>query len=69
MLPVLENVKLIFLPFFWSPRINNNDLQTFGFTFRLSPDVLEGLLGAQEMTLAVLLEQGFRSREEAAAGL
>lgn len=33
------------------------------------PDVLEGRLSGQDMTLAVLLEQAFRIREEVAAGL
>ncbi|KAM7416513.1 hypothetical protein PAMA_018528 [Pampus argenteus] len=33
------------------------------------PDVLEGSLSSQERTLAVLLEQAFRIKEEVAAGL
>ncbi|XP_038559570.1 protein FAM81B [Micropterus salmoides] len=36
---------------------------------RTRPDVLEGRLSGQERTLAVLLEQAFRIKEEVAAGL
>ncbi|XP_035496103.1 protein FAM81B isoform X2 [Scophthalmus maximus] len=36
---------------------------------QIRPDVLEGGLGSQERTLAVLLEQAFAIKEEVAAGL
>ncbi|XP_067376837.1 protein FAM81B isoform X1 [Channa argus] len=39
------------------------------FTFGIKPNVFEGHLCSQERTLAVLLEQAFRIKEEVAAGL